>query len=221
MRAATILLLLICIALPLAAQAEQPVAGRVTIPYLFGDAGMVALQAGETLPVTWHDAPPGALVYIFLWRSYFTRIPSFIGVDIDPAYGVSVQWKIPEHLSGMPYGIAVYADGTRVVSDNRISGLEYGSGTAPPEGICSAGSTGMDGTSVFAESTTDSAYLGQLQGYAPVLDRIEDAQGILWLQIELSAEAVYRYESVDLLPETGWVYANFVRLFGDCSFLDE
>ena len=213
-------LLLIGFALPLSAQEGQPQAGRVTIPYLFGDGGMVALQAGEVLPVTWNEAPSGAVIYIFWWRSYFSPLPSLIGIDFDLSDGVSVRWKIPEHMSGMPYGIAVYADGTHVVSDNRESGLEYGSGSAPPEGICSVRSSGMEGTSVFAESTTKSTFLGQLEGYAPARGQVDDEEGIPWIQIELSSTAVYRYQQDDPLPETGWVFANFVHMFGDCSFLE-
>ncbi len=219
MRTILILILAVSFALPLAAQDDTGVVGRVSIPYLYGDAGMVALQAGEVLPVTWNDAPPGALVYLFWWRGYDVGM-SLMGVDLNPTNGVVIRWKVPEHIGGMPIGVALFADGTRIISDNRISGLEYGSGTAPPEGICTAGSSGMDGTPVFADSTTDSAFLGQLQRYAPVQGRVEDAQGIVWLKIALSSEVVYQYYD-DPLPESGWVYDSYVRLFGNCAFLGE
>ena len=141
------ILLWACAALPLAAQELPRGVGLVTIPYIFGDGGIVALQAGAVVPVTWNDPPPDALAYVLVWRPYF-EFPFVMGIDINPADGV-VHWKVPEHLGGMPYGVAVYADGTRTLSDNRASGLEYGSGTAPPEGICSVGHTGMDGVDIY------------------------------------------------------------------------
>lgn len=220
MRVITLVLLLLGLALPLSAQDDEPhMVGRVTIPYLFGDAGMVAVQAGATLPVTWENAPEGALIYILLWRSNVSGIPSLIGIDIDASDGVSVQWKIPERLSGMPYGVALYADGGREISDNRRSGLEYGSGIAPPEGICSV-SASPNAPEVFAYAS-GGQLLGYLNDYAPALERVVDSDGFPWIRIDLSQpDIVAPIERGLALPEIGWIYAHGTRLFGDCGFLE-
>jgi hypothetical protein len=205
---------------PFFARSGEENAGQVSIPYIFGDAGMVTMQAGVFLPVTWSDPPPDAALYVLLWDSHYSRFPALIGVDTNAVDGVIVQWKIPERLGGMPFGVAIYADG-RIVHSHQ-SHLEYGSGSAPPEGICTVGYSGMDGANIFGgEQPTTDFWLGQLEGYAPVLERVVDAQGIGWLSIALSEAIIYRYDKSAPLPEKGWIPDQWVRLFGDCTFLDD
>lgn len=204
---------------PYVVRSGQVTSGIVTIPYLFGDGGIVALQAGVYSPVTWNDPPPNAALYLLLWDSHYSPYPALIGLDVDASDGVVVQWKVPERLSGMPFGVALYTDGRIIQSET--AWLEYGSGTAPPEGGCTVGYSGMDGANLFGgDHPSTDIYLGDLEGYAPVLERVTDVQGVEWFRIVLSEETVYTYDERTPLPETGWVRAQYLRLFGDCAFLD-
>jgi hypothetical protein len=214
------MLLMACVVLTLSAQDARRGVGLVTIPYLYGDTGMVAIQAGEVLPVTWEDAPPGAFVYIFLWRSYGTGDLSFMGIDFGDGDSVSIRWKVLENLGGVPFAVALYGDGTSLPSINDASSLIYGSGSAPPEGICSV-RVSDTAPEVFANEG-GIRILGYMGSYAPALAYVVDSAGFPWIRIDLSQPGVIAPLDPNLaLLDTGWIYAHRTQLFGDCGFLGE
>jgi hypothetical protein len=205
----------------------QPISegrGRIELPYLYGDTGMVALQAGSVVTVTWEDAPPGGIVYVFIWKSLRAEKPwRIMGSNFDPSDGVSIAWKVPEFIGGVPFGVALAWPRRLAVS--AVSALQYGSGKAPPEGICTVSYSGLSGLpEVFTAPPNDgaSSILGYLSDYAPVQQRYVDGEGFPWLQVDLTPPGVIsRLDEAAPLPESGWIYAVNVRLLGECSGLSE
>lgn len=162
----------------------QPI-GDIDLPYLYGDAGMVAMQAGSDVTVTWEDPPLNGLAYAFIWKSFRAEKSwRIMGVDFDPSDGVSIAWNVPEFIGGMPFGVALLPPGRLAFST--ITALTYGSGKAPPEGICSASYASLSGSPEVFEGPGTGAILGYLSDYAPVLERIVDDQGFPWLRVDLT-----------------------------------
>lgn len=194
--------------------------GAVQIPYTYGDTGMVAMTAGQTVDVTWENAPDGARLYLLLFQREDNDLPLLIGVDVDSADGVVAQWKIPEYTGGTAYGIALYADRTPIYS--RQHGLIYSSGKAPPEGVCSVGYASLSGSPEVYTSPGGIGWIGYLRDYAPVIGQTFDSDGLLWLHIDLSQPSAFRpLGNVPAAPpETAWVY-GIAPLYGDCTHLDE
>lgn len=189
--------------------------GNIDLPYFGGDAGTVGLQAGATISVTWEDAPPGAIFYMFLWHG---EPPLFIGIDMNADDGASVDWKVPENIGGKAVGFALFSDGTWRMT--RVTSLDYGSGKAPPEGICVVHYS-SNAAEVFDNNPNAGAYriLGYLRDYAPLLEIVDDAEGFRWYRVDLSDASVLSPLDDNLdVPETGWVY-GIARLLGDCSGL--
>ncbi len=219
----SLLVILYLPAIPLSIQPQDSPVGNINMPYLSGDAGMVAIQAGSTVTVTWENPPPDAALYVFMWKSNAKDKSWLImGIDTKSGDGISIRWKIPEYVAGKPYGVAFYTDGSRQLSN--ISSLDYSSGEAPPAGICSVGIVGLSGSSEIFSNQPDGGsmiILGFLGGYARVLDRETDSDGFPWLKIDLTASGVIHPLDDSLtMPEVGWIYAHNVQLNGDCSFLD-
>ncbi|MBI1280448.1 MAG: hypothetical protein GC179_20165 [Anaerolineaceae bacterium] len=218
-----LVLLLYLLPISVLAQPSPSDFGDIDLPYRSGDAGMVAIQAGDKVTVTWNNPPPDALLYIIVWKSITEDQSWFImGIDTQSEDGVSIIWKIPEYLAGKPYGVAFYKDGTRRFS--KITPLDYGSGEAPPAGICSIGIVGLSGSSEIFSNQPDGGsmiILGYLSGYARVLGREVDADGFPWLKIDLTSSGVINpLDNTLTMPDIGWIYANNIHLTGDCSFLD-
>jgi len=196
--------------------------GRIDLPYSFGDGGIIAMVAGRTVKVTWEDAPADAVIYVFVWKSLYQNKPWFImGIDSNNKDNISIQWKVKEMLNGVPFGIAIYPDGRFSLSD--ISTLEYSSGQAPPEGICSASYSGGDGLFAFDNlpGSKEIHVLGELRGYAPVIEQVVDSESRHWLKIDLRVPNLLgRPDSAGALPEFGWIAADSVQLHGNCSLID-
>lgn|GEM_PF-4227288 len=222
MRIARFIVLLMLIAAPLAAQDVSQGVGHISIASVSGDAGNFAIQAGESLPVTWDNPPLDAFLYIFLWTPIGHDQPMrLLGIDVNAADGVSVRWTPPEYQHGRPFALAIYADG-RLVSPIP-TGWEYFSAKAPPEGICSAWATFNGPPVVFDYPlNTEEHWLGSINDYVPVLEQFVDPEGSVWWKIDLSQSEIIAPYVVDLvLPDTGWISASMASLHGDCSFLDE
>ena len=77
-----------------------PLIGHLELPYLFADAGNVAIQGGATIPVAWVDYPPEAVRYVIL----STYDQTVLGEDEDNSDGVQIQWAIPWGYSGTLHG---------------------------------------------------------------------------------------------------------------------
>ncbi len=191
--------------------------GSIDLPHGTDDAGSVGLQAGETIPVRWENAPPDAQFYAFIWVGNF---PALMGIDTNATDGIAIEWRVPEYISGKPIGIALFADGTWRIS--RITSLDYSSGHAPPEGVCVVDYS-SNAPEVFDNLPNAGAYriLGYLRDYAPVLEIVDDDEGFRWFRVDLSQPSVINpLDGVSDLPETAWVY-GIAALVGDCSELQE
>lgn len=204
---------------PASAQRIMEGTGRIDLPYVYGDAGMVAMQAGSVVTVTWEDPPPNGLAYAFIWKSSAAEKPGRVmGVDFDPSDGVSIAWNVPEFIGGLPFGVALLPSGRLTFST--ITSLTYGSGAAPPDGICSASYSSLSGSPEVFEGSGTGAILGYLSDYAPVLERVVDDQGFPWLRVDLTPPGVIsRLDESAPLPASGWIYAVNVRLLGECGDL--
>lgn len=217
------LMLLSLLALPsFAAQSPDQPVGTIHLPYLYGDAGMVAMQAGSIVTVDWQDAPPKASLYLFLWKSSDeNRLPFIMGMDTNDRDGVHINWKVGKYLGGKPLGLAFYADGTWLRST--LTALDYSSGEAPPAGMCSVSTSSMNGSPEVFDNPPGagaSYILGYVGSYAPVLERITDPDGFQWLKIDLTAAQLSPIDPNRPIPAVGWVYAHALKLYGDCHFLD-
>ena len=73
-----------------------PVSGQIDMPYLFGDAGMISVASGETIPVTWKDFPPDAARYVLV----NIDDQSVLAEATDSSDGVVFQWDVPIGFSG-------------------------------------------------------------------------------------------------------------------------
>lgn len=204
--------------------AAQDGTGTILVPYIYGDGGIVVLQAGAEITITWQNPPPDAVLYLVIWDSYHDNRRYLMGYDLDPADGVAFQWNVPERIGGEVYGVAWFADGTSIIHPS--TGIEYASGKAPPEGICTAEYGSLGGSpEVFDNIPNLGPYqaLGYLRDYAPVLERFVDDVNFPWYKVDLSDESVINPHDTapDDLPDVGWIYAHNVRLHGDCSFLED
>jgi hypothetical protein len=72
-----------------------PIRGSLEMPYLYAEGGMVVVEEGATIPVTWLDYPEDADRYLFSTTSGIS-----IGAPQDNSDGVQVQWTVPENFYG-------------------------------------------------------------------------------------------------------------------------
>lgn len=75
--------------------------GSVTMSsYVSADAGNFILRIGETITLTWYDAPAGQLINatFFLITPEGARLD--LGTDLNLADGASIAWTVPAGLSG-------------------------------------------------------------------------------------------------------------------------
>ena len=102
----------------------EPVRGFVeTRPFVNADAGIFQLEPGATVTFTWVDAPAGAQRYEFVLRPQ-DKSPAFvIGVDADPADGVSLQWVVPFGIAADLTALAYFPDGR--ILEAEFSGAVY------------------------------------------------------------------------------------------------
>jgi len=101
----------------------EPSYGFIEFSYLHADAGNFQLQTGETIPLTWKDAPAEAERYDFILYPLDESRPIVLGMDMNAADGAAIQLVVPPNISGELKGLAYYPDG-RILSSG-ISGTIY------------------------------------------------------------------------------------------------
>jgi len=181
------------------------------LPWQIADAGNWFLYATSILTLTWIDAPSGCEQYEFvLTPSSIERI--IIGTDRDPADEISIDWPVPEGLSGAGLSGEALCSGSQVVPSLH-SGILY-SGDSPPEGVCviAAGSIGPPG--VLREPSHSSETVARLipGDFAPVLEFRQEG----WYRID-TATLTPRQGS-ESPPDTGWISdQSSLKFFGPCD----
>ena len=85
--------------------------GGIRYPFLTGDAGNFALEAGATITLTWEGAPVNADLYQFILQPLDGSPQIVIGVDEDASDGVSISWAVPAGIAADLKGVALYSDG--------------------------------------------------------------------------------------------------------------
>jgi len=196
---------------PSLSQNRIPELGQLDFPYESADAGNVTILAGTTMVVTWLDAPSGAQRYDFFFTPEEDRTPVLLGTDSDPSDGASIQWLVPEHLSGSLSAIAYFTDGSTVTS---LPSFALYSGQALPDDACTIRSISVGVVDIFRERSLDAenfAYItpGTVQ---PVLGRTSD--GWYWID----ATGAYDLETGEAASGTGWVSDRSpIGLFGPCA----
>ena len=111
--------------------ASQP--SFLSFPYISADAGKYSLLAGETITITWENAPMGADRYEFILVP-INKAPFIVGgIDIDASDGVAVPWTFPDHAAAELHATAYFRDGQKIESN----AYTIYSGDFPPSGECS------------------------------------------------------------------------------------
>ena len=188
--------------------------GHLDFPYESADAGNVSVLAGETIEVTWTDAPPGAERYDFFLMAKNSN--SFLlGTDKDPSNGVSIQWSVPENLSATLNATAYFTDGSIVTS---LPSFNIYTGEAPPTDFCTFRSTSVGVVDLYHEPFLESGTFAYIipGTYHPVLGRSEDG----WYQVD--AQGAHEFGSGKAASGTGWVNTRYpIGLSGPCEAVPE
>ena len=185
--------------------------GYIIFPYLAADAGNFALQAGDTITLSWQEAPLDAYRYEFSFIPDAPAEPIFIGADEQPSDGATAQWLVPESLSGSFEAIAYYSDGH--IARAGPSGAIY-SGKLPPAGVCALSTGGAGPIDLLPEPSIDATPFAFLLpgSYAEVLQHTTDG----WYLVDAS-------EALDLVRNlaasgSGWISdQNLLNLHGPCD----
>ena len=197
--------------------------GYLEMPYLFADAGMVAIEGDATLPLTWVDFPPEAVRYTII--STYDQV--VIGEDTDNSDGVQIQWDVPLGYSGALHGEAYDADGTLIGiahSPPDVAAVtipptptiaELFEGT-PPADDCIARQSLMMGDVYIFDKLDLHNPIGNLssnQGAVVVGQAARPSDGLLFYRITL--ENAQLNEGVT--AELGWVVADYMAIYEPCA----
>lgn len=200
-----------------------PTEGYLDMPYLFADAGMVSIEAGATLPVTWEDYPAGAERY-----AVFANQRVLIGEDSDASDGVQVQWNVPEDFSGSLWGEAYDQNGTLVgvafsppdvgaaVIPPTPSIAELFVGEPPAQECIGANLSPFGDATIYGTLSFDDDGIGILpHGLGTVVvgraERPPDGLGFY----QITLENVQLNEGVT--AELGWVLDRLISVYPPCS----
>jgi hypothetical protein len=177
------------------------------------DAGNYVLQAGETVKITWENAPAGAIRYEFHFIHTDDDADELIGEDYDDSQGVYIYWWVTDHLEGNLRVSAHFTDG-QVISD--FWGETIWSGSYPPQGVCSMNSASVGVVFVFPSPSMDQNEIAYLEpgSYAVVLERYSSG----WYLI--STSEVFFPPNQSEKPEHAWVHEReSFFLHGPCDEL--
>jgi hypothetical protein len=179
--------------------------GWVSFPYRYADAGNFSLQAGDMITMTWSDAPLGGDRYEFVTRpTGDSTAATVIGSDRDPSDGVAITWSVPEQVSADLRAVA-YLPGGRVLLSNWSA---IYSGSAPPEGVCTASSATIGALALFTGPEFGSGGVGHIPPgtYAQVAERTDH-----WYRVDASQS------DLEGMAQSGWVRAEDAVLHGACD----
>ena len=185
----------------------------ITFSRSVADAGNFALQAGETVLITWENPPAGALRYEFHFIHADDDTDELIGEDYDDSQGVYIYWWVPTHLEGN-IKVAAYLPNGDIISD--LWGGTIWSGSYPPQGVCSMSSASVGVVQVFPSPNMDQFQIGYLEpgSYARVLERYVNG----WYHI--STSDVFFPPNQSQRPELAWVHEReSFFLHGPCDKL--
>jgi WD40 repeat protein len=184
----------------------------LTFPARYADAGNFALQAGVTITLTWHEAPPGADRYDFVVHPHDDEVDTLvIGSDTHPTNDVAIAWTVPENFGGELRAEAHFADGRVIYST--WAGDIY-TGQTPPEGVCSLSSASIGVLDVFREPSFESETFAYITPgpYAEVLERTAGG----WYHVD--ASVAQSLDSQETVTGTGWVSREQgIYLYGSCD----
>jgi hypothetical protein len=171
----------------------------ITFSKSVADAGNFVLQAGETVIITWENAPAGAIRYEFHFIHADDDSDELIGEDYDDSQGVYIYWWVPAHLEGN-IGVTAYFPDGRMISD--LWGETIWSGSYPPQGVCSMSSASVGVVQVFPSPNMNQPQIGYLEpgSYAQVLERYVNG----WYHI--STSEVFFPPSQSQRPGHAWVH---------------
>ncbi|MFQ5921544.1 MAG: hypothetical protein ACE5M4_01760 [Anaerolineales bacterium] len=191
-------------------EATSPWNGLIQIPWGVGDAGNWFLYATAQLTLTWNSPPPDCERYEFIVEAS-SDSRTVIGTDFEPSDGVSIDWEVPENISGSLYGEAL-CEGDQI--RRSIWSGELYSGTAPPEGVCTLASGTIGAVDLYStpslSSATDAFLIPGI--FAPVLERTNDG----WYRIDDSATEDWPTGAAPTGP--AWVWSEYsLKFFGPCE----
>ena len=188
-----------------------------TFPYVsatvYGDAGNFTLQAGVLSTVSWVDAPPAAYYHGFTLKLHEDKSLIIIGTDTDESDGISVEWLIPEHISGGLKASVYFTDGREVLS----SVIDVYSYESAPEGACILRSTTIVALTVFQQPSETAEIVGVV--YPNSMIEVVDANSDGWYEIKTDEVYISNSAGSKVGPGIAWLYKTNTKLFGTCENL--
>ena len=179
----------------MATAVTQP--SSLVFSHISGDAGNFFLLAGETITLTWENAPTGADMYEFVLVP-LNQEPSFVlGTDSDDFDGIAVSWTIPEHVAAELHATAYFPDDQNM--ELSFAPTVY-SGEFPPAGVCSLIARHQP-VEVYRLPDRTAKIFALLHPavYARVLETAPNG----WYRIDASAAELYM-PSRGMVPDTGF-----------------
>lgn len=195
---------------------DPPAMGSLLFPVAMSLEGYVAIQAGESLSITWADAPKGGSRYEFNLYPYDDSAPLLLGVDDDARDGVRVLWQVPPQLTGILRATAYLPNGITIAS----FGEAIATGEAPPVGVCTLRNLTADPYSparLALEPNANSPIFGYLPAgvYVQILGYTADG----WQQVE-ATNAFFETPPPQPAPTSGWLSPETrTARFGPCEAL--
>jgi len=180
---------------------------------LYGDAGNYDLQAGVLAQVSWPDAPPAADSYTFTLKLHTDKSLLLIGTDTDESDGISIEWLIPEDISGELSATAHFAGGLEA----RSFAIDVYADKAVPEGVCVVRAHTIAPLTVYQEPSDTSEIVGVMYPTSMVEVVGKNSNG--WYKIK--TDEVYAVGSSEqkIGPGTAWLSKTSTELFGACENL--
>lgn len=180
---------------------------------LYGDAGNYDLQAGVLAQVTWPEAPPVADSYTFTLKLHTDKSLLLIGTDTDDSDGVSVEWLIPENISGELSATAHFADGREV----RSYAIDVYADKAVPAGACVVRAHTIAPLSVYQEPSDTAENVGVMYPTSMVEVVGKNTNG--WYKIKTDEVNIVGGSDEKIGSGTAWLSETSTVLFGACENL--